>query len=451
MPHGPKGRGFIMSKKDIKKDIIVGLDIGTTKIACVVAERVFASDGAETSGSGFHDLTSRDSSSGAFAFQGQSQFKILGIGISASHGLRKGMVVHVERTIQSIREAVLEASQRTGLPLSRVVVGIAGSHIQSFNSTGVVAVKDQEIQKSDIDRVLEAASAVAIPPDRKVLHIVPQEFTVDGTDGIKDPMGMSGVRLEAKVHIITGALSAAQNLIKCVKQAGLEVDTLVLQPLASARAVLSHDEMDLGVAMLDFGGGTTDLAVFQHNSLVHTASFPVGGNHITNDIAVGLRTTQPNAEEIKIQFGCAREGLINSEELIDVPELSEDRIKSVPRKTLGAIIEPRVEEMLQVAKREMDKHNLAHVCAGGLVITGGTALLSGLVELAEKIFDMPVKLASPRNIESGLNDLISVPQLATAVGLLASASLPARGKVQFRFGRRLPIVDQFRAWVKDLF
>lgn len=408
-----------------KKEFIVGLDIGTTKICAIVGE---------VSDSG--------------------QIDIVGIGTHPSTGLRKGVVINIESTIDSITKAVEEAELMAGCPISDVYVGIAGGHIKSFNSHGIVAVKDKEITESDVHRVLDAAKAVAIPMDREVIHIIPQEYVIDDQDGIKEPVGMSGVRLESKVHIVTGAVSSGQNLVKSCNKAGLDVSEIVLQPIASSEAVLTHDERELGVVLVDIGGGTSDIAIFSQGSLVHTSVLTVGGNHITNDIAVGLRTPQNEAEKIKVRYGCAMSSLVKGDETIEVPSVGGRKPRTVPRKLLAEIIEPRVEEIFSLIQREVVKSGYQDLVASGIVITGGSTILEGMPELAEFIFDMPVKRGLPISV-GGLKDVVNSPKFATGVGLLkyACRKNAARGKFQAR--DRVNVYEKVRSsmrgWIKDLF
>lgn len=410
-----------------KKDFVVGLDIGTTKICAIVGE-----------------LT-------------ESGIDIVGIGSHPSTGLRKGVVINIESTVESIRKAVEEAELMAGCKITSVYAGIAGGHIKSFNSHGIVAVKHKEITQEDVNRVLDAARAVAIPMDREVLHVVPQEYIIDDQDGIKEPVGMSGVRLESKVHIVTGAISSAQNIVKSCNKAGLNVAEIVLEPIASAEAVLTHDERELGVVLVDIGGGTSDIALFSQGSLVHTGVLAIGGNHITNDIAVGLRTPQNEAEKLKVRYGCAMSSLVKAEDTIEVQSVGGRKPRTVPRKLLAEIIEPRVEEIFSLVQREVLKSGYQDLMASGIVITGGTTILEGMPELAEFIFDMPVKRALPMGI-GGLKDVVNSPKYSTGVGLLKYAArkqLGNRGKFPIRVGSTINMYEKVRAsmsgWIKDLF
>ena len=373
-----------------RDNIVVGLDIGTTKITVLVAE------------------SNEDNS-----------FKILGYGTHPSEGLRKGVVVNLEKTVNSIMCAVQDAELVVGQKIESVYAGIAGDHIKGINSRGVIAVKgsDSEISSADVDRVIDAARAVAIPLDREIIHVLPQEFIVDDQSGIKDPLGMSGVRLEADVHIVTGAVISAQNIYKSIRRAGLEVKDLVLQPLASSYALLSPQEEELGVLLIDLGGGTTDIALFYDGSLRHTAVIGLGSGNITNDIAIGLRTPVDQAEEIKKSYGCALTRLVDPNEMIQVPGVGGRKPKEISRSVLAAIIEPRVEEIYSLVLKEIRRTEFADCLAAGIVLTGGGSLMEGMVELAEQVFDMPTKVGCPRGID-GSNEIISNPMYSTGVGLI---------------------------------
>jgi cell division protein FtsA len=409
-----------------KKDFVVGLDIGTTKICAIVGEIAEAGP--------------------------NPVIDIIGIGTAPSNGLRKGVVINIDSTVDSIAKAVEEAELMAGVEISTVYTGIAGGHIKSFNSTGIVAIKDKEIQQGDVQRVIDAAKAVAIPLDREVIHIIPQEYVIDDQDGIRDPIGMNGVRLEAKVHIVTGAVSSAQNIIKCANKAGLNVSEICLEPIASAEAVLSQDEKDLGVVLVDIGGGTSDIAIFKEGAIVYTGVLAIGGHHITNDISVGLRTPIAEAEKIKIDYGCALAALVSNDETIEVPGVGGRKPRILSRRLLAEIIEPRVDEIFQLIHTEIKKSGFADVLSGGVVITGGTTLLEGMPELAEYIFEMPVKRGIPMGI-GGLRDVVNSPKFATGVGLLKYG---ARQLQRTRFPiREKNIYDKvrgsMRTWVKDLF
>jgi len=371
------------------RNIIVGLDIGTSKVAAIVGEHNTEED----------------------------EIEIVGIGTNPSRGLKKGVVVNLESTVQSIQRAVEEAELMAGYQIHAVYVGIAGSHIRSLNSHGIVAIKDKEVSQADVDRVLDSAKAVAIPADQRLLHVLPQEYIIDSQTGIKEPVGMAGIRLEAKVHIVTGAVSAAQNIVKCIRRCGLEVEDIILEQLASAYAVLSEDEKNLGVCLVDIGGGTTDIAVFTDGSIRHTAVIPIAGDQITNDIAVALRTPVQHAERIKIEHACALTQLADIDDLIEVPSIGDRPPRRISRQNLAEIVEPRCEELLLLIQAELRRSGFDDLIAGGMVLTGGCAKLEGLVELAEEIFHMPVRLGMPRHV-TGLTDVIRNPAYATGVGLL---------------------------------
>lgn len=367
--------------------LIVGLDIGTTKICSVVGE-------VTTNG-----------------------IDIVGIGTHPSIGLRRGVVVNIESTVNSIKKAVAEAELMAGCEIVSVYAGIAGGHIEGINSHGVIAIKSREVTQKDVDRVLDAARAVAIPMDREVIHILPQEYIVDDQDGIRDPLGMCGVRLEAKVHIVTGAVASAQNIVKCANRAGLDVQDIVLESLASSETVLTPEEKDLGVALIDFGGGTTDVAIFSENSIRHTSVLTVGGNHLTSDISIGLRTPIAEAERLKINHGCCLGSLIEKDETIEVPGVGGRKPRTLSRRVLAEILEPRVEEVFELVKREIIKAGCLDFMTSGVVITGGSSLLPGVVEVAEQIFNVPARVGYPKDI-GGLVDVVNNPIYATGVGLV---------------------------------
>ena len=363
------------------------IDIGTSKVVALVGE---ISDGGKV--------------------------ELLGIGSHSSSGLKRGVVVDIESTVESIRHAVEEAEVMAGQSIRSVYVGLAGPHVRSLNSHGIVAIREGEVSPGDIERVIDAARAVPVPADQKILHILPQEFVVDDQDGIREPIGMSGVRLESKVHIVTGAASASQNVVKCVHRCGLEVDDVVLEQLASSQAVLMDDEKDLGVCLVDIGGGTTDIALFGGGAIRHTAVIPIAGAQVTNDIALALRTPIPHAEEIKIQYGCARAHSASEDETIQVPALGDRSPRRLLRRALAEVVEPRCEELLGLVRDQIRRAGLGGV-AGGVVLTGGSARLEGLIGMAEEVFEMPVRLGHPNSV-SGLGDVIRNPVYATAVGLL---------------------------------
>ena len=374
--------------KRTDKSLIVGLDIGTSKVSAIVGE-ITADDGIEVIGIGFHP----------------------------SRGLKKGVVVNIESTVQSIQRAVEEAELMAGCQINSVFTGIAGNHIRSLNSHGIVAIRDKEVTRGDVDRVIDAARAVAIPADQKILHILPQEYIIDKQEGIREPIGMSGVRLESKVHMVTGAVSAAQNIIKCVRRCGLEVDDIILEQLASSEAVLLEDEKDLGVCLVDIGGGTTDIAVFNDGAIRHTAVIPIAGAQVTNDIAVALRTPTQNAEEIKIRYACALAKLAAPEETIEVPSVGDRPPRRLARQTLGEVVEPRYEELLTLIQAELRRSGYEDLIAAGMVLTGGSSKMEGLIGLAEEILHMPVRLGVPHAV-SGLADIVRNPIHSTGVGLL---------------------------------
>ena len=370
-------------------NVIVGLDIGTTKVCTVIAQR---------------DET--------------GNLEIKGVGTSPSHGLRKGVVVNIDATVESIKKAVEEAELMAGIEINDVYVGIAGGHIEGMNSRGVIAVssKGREITQSEVDRVIDAARAVVIPMDREVIHVLPQEFIVDDQDGVKDPIGMCGVRLEAEIHMVTGAVTSAQNIVKSVKRAGFGVQDIVLQPLASANAVLNEDEKELGCVLIDIGGGTTDVLMYVDGAVWHTGVLSIGGNHVTNDLTVGLRTPGQSAEIIKKKHGCAHRNLINPSEMIEVPSVGGRQPKMVHRTFLAEIIQPRMEEIFSLVHREVKMTGFEDLISAGVVITGGASLMDGTVEVAERVFNLPVRIGMPTGV-TGLIDVISSPMYSTGVGL----------------------------------
>lgn len=409
-------------------DLLVGLDIGTTKI-CVVVGKVV--DG---------------------------KVSIIGIGSHPSTGLRKGVVVNMDSTVNSIKKAVEEAELMAGIAINSCLAGIGGAHIKSFNSNGVVAVKDKEVKQDDIVRAIDAAKAVAIPADRELIHVIPQEFIVDDQDGIKDPIGITGVRLEVKVHIVTGSISSAQNVIKCCKLAGLEVDDIVLGQLASSEATLTPEEKEIGVALVDTGGGTSDIAIYSNGSIAYTSVLPFGGNNITNDIAIGLRTPLEEAEKIKKKYGCAFAGMIGANETIEVPSVGGRKPRTLQRKTLADIIEPRVEEISLLIYEEIKKSGLERLLASGVVLTGGCANLEGIPELVENIFNLPSRRGYPIGV-GGLTDVVNNPIYSTGVGLLLygfkSSKSSKRGYGQGRSIKKLfngqKLLGRMREWFKEIF
>ena len=376
-----------MARKS-ERNLIVGLDIGTSKVAAIVGE--LGSDGS---------------------------IEIIGIGTTPSRGLKKGVVVNLESTVQSIQRAIEEAELMAGCQIKSVFAGIAGSHIKSLNSHGIVAIKDKEVTQYDIDRVIDSARAVAIPADQKILHILPQEFVIDLQDGIKEPIGMSGIRLEAKVHMVTGSVSASQNIVKCIRKCGLEVEDIVLEQLASCNSVLTEDEKELGVCLIDMGGGTTDIAIFVEGAIKHTAVIPIAGDQVTNDIAVALRTPTVNAEEIKRKYACALTQLASIDGVIEVPSIGDRAPRKISMQNLAEIIEPRYEELMLLVQAEIRRSGNEESIAAGIVLTGGSSKVRGLIELAEEIFHMPVRMGGPENV-AGLSEVIKNPVYSTGVGLL---------------------------------
>jgi len=374
------------------KKLVVGLDIGTSKIVAIVAE-----------------------------LKPEGGFEIIGMGSHQSRGLKKGVVVNIETTVNAIQRALEEAELMADCKIREVYTGIAGSHIRSFNSQGMVAIKDKEVTQMDIDRVIETAKAVQIPNDQQILHVLNQEFIIDGQEDVREPLGMSGVRLEVKVHMVTGAVSAAQNIIKCVRRCGLEVNDLILQPLASSVAVLSEDEKDLGVCLVDIGGGTTDIAVFTHGAIRHTAVIPIAGDQITNDIAMALRTPTKDAEDIKQRFGCALSQLADPQEMVEVPGVGDRSSRQLSRKTLAEVIEPRVEELYSLVQTELRRSGYEELLSSGVVLTGGSSAMQGMVELGEEIFHMPVRIGMPQ-YAGGLAEVVRSTRYATGVGLLIAGA-----------------------------
>lgn len=409
-------------KKGNKGQIIVGLDIGTTKTCAIVGEVT------------------------------DTGIDIIGIGSHPSEGLRKGVVVNIDTTVEAIKKAVEEAEHMSACEISSVYVGIAGGHIKSQNSLGIVAVKGREVNDDDVRRAIEASKAIAIPLDREILHTLPQNFIVDDQDGIRDPIGMSGVRLEAKVHIVTGSVTSIQNIAKSVNRVGLDIDDIVLEQIAASEAVLSNDEKDLGVVLLDIGGGTTNIAVFSDGSIKHSAVLPVGGNYITSDIATGLRTPLIEAEKIKIRYGCAYTPMIPKDEIIEIPSVGGREPREVSRQVLGRIIEPRCEEILNMSYREIIKSGYEDILAAGVVLTGGTSLLEGISELTEHVFNMPVRRGCPAGV-GGLTDVVNSPMYATGVGLIIyggkTVSKAKTRKVEGHILERS--LDKLKRWLLEFF
>ena len=376
---------------------LVSLDVGSTKI-CVVVARIV-----------------------------DNKVNIAGIGSHPSTGLRKGVVVNIDSTVGSMKKAIEEAELMAGIKIAGCLAGVAGAHIKSFNSNGVVAVKDKEVRKDDVTRAIDAAKAVAIPADRELIHVIPQEYIVDDQDGIKDPLGMSGVRLEVKVHIVTGSVTSTQNIVKCCYLAGLSVEDLILGQLASSEATLTPEETEIGVAVVDIGGGTSDIAVYANGAIRHTAILPFGGSHVTNDIAIGLRTPVDEAEKIKKRYGCALSKMVGANETIEVPSVGGRKPRTLMRKTLADIIEPRVEEILSLIHEEIKKSGYEKLLASGVVLTGGCANLEGIVELAETVFSLPVRKGLPIGV-GGLVDVVNNPIYATGVGLILHGMEESKSK-----------------------
>lgn len=406
--------------------MIVGLDIGTSKVVAIVGE--VKADGS---------------------------LNIVGIGSHRSRGLKKGTVVNIESTVESIQRAVEEAELMAGCRIHSVYAGIAGSHIRSMNSHGIVAIRDREVTRADIDRVIDAAQAVAIPADQRVLHILPQEYIIDSQEGVKEPLGMSGVRLEAKVHLVTCAINAVQNIEKCIKRCGLQVEEIILEQLASSYAVLTDDEKELGVCMVDIGGGTTDIAVFTEGAIRHTGVIPIAGDQVTNDIAMALRTPTDNADEIKIKYACALTQLASPGEMIKVPGVGERPARELSRQALAEVVEPRYDELFTLVKAELQRSGYENLMAAGLVLTGGTSKMEGVIELAEEIFHMPVRLGMPQGVK-GLADIVRNPVYSTGVGLLLYGMKQQHH--QERSHNPVPVKDsqttlfkRIRNWIKNNF
>jgi cell division protein FtsA len=410
-----------MARRD---HIVVGLDIGTTKICAIVAE-----------------VTE------------EGTVNIIGVGSNPSRGLRKGVVVDIESTVESVKKAVEEAELMAAVQIESVYTGIAGSHITGVHSSSVVALKKQEVTRADIDRVIEAARSMAVlGPDRRLLHVIPREFMVDDQDGIREPLGMSGSRLEVSVQIITGAVTSAQNIVKCVNRAGLDVVDIVLQPLASSEAVLSAEERELGVAMVDLGGGTTDLAIFVDGSIRHTAILPIGGQNVTKDIAIGLLTSQTEAEKIKIKHGVARVDMVKDKETLEVPGMGERPARTVSRRELAEIIEPRADEMFDLVRHEITRAGYEGVLGAGVVITGGTSMLEGMPDAAERVLNLPARRGVPHGVE-GLRDIAGTPMHATGVGLILHAchhsdEMETAGRNGRRVGR---VFGRMKEWMFEFF
>ena len=409
-----------MSKEN--KNLVVGLDIGTSKVVAIVAELL-----------------------------PDNRLNIIGMGGHESKGLKKGVVVNIEATVYAIQRALEEAELMADCKIARVYTGIAGSHIKSFNSRGMVAIKDKEVSALDVERVIETARALPIPTDQQILHILTQQFVVDGQDGVREPLGMSGVRLEVEVHIVTGAVSAAQNIVKCVRRCGLEVNDLILQPLASSIAVLTEDEKDLGVCLVDIGGGTTDIAIFREGAIRHTVVIHITGDKITNDIAMALRTPTGEAEDIKIRSGCALRQLADPDDLVEVPGIGDRGSRQLSRQTLAEVIEPRVEELFSLIQKVLRESGYEELLSSGLVLTGGSSVMRGMVDLGEEIFHMPVRLGTPR-YAGGLSDVVQHPRYATAIGLLLEGqSQTQRGILALQGGSFRQVMSRMKEWFQRNF
>lgn len=412
-----------MSRVKDDKNLIVGLDIGTSKIVAIVAE-----------------------------LQPEGTLKVIGLGQHISRGLKKGVVINIESTMQAIQRALEEAELMADCKINNVYTGIAGSHIKSLNSHGMVKIKDAEVSQMDVDRVIETARAIALPADQQILHILTQEFIIDGQEDVREPLGMSGMKLEVKVHIVTGAVAAAQNIVKCIKRCGIEVSDLILQPLASSLAVLTEDEKELGVCLVDIGGGTTDIAVFKQGAIRHTAVVPIAGDQMTNDVAVAFRTPTQSAEEIKIKHGCALRQLADPREIVEVPGVDGRDPRQLSVQTLAEVLEPRVVELYELVLNELRRSGMEEMIASGIVITGGSAMMRGMVELGEEIFHMPVRLGMPRYV-GGLSEVVSNPRYATGVGLVLMGKQQLERQIsgQLESGSFARILERMKSWFQGNF
>lgn len=412
-----------MSRVREDKNLIVGLDIGTSKIVAIVAE-----------------------------LQLDGGLKVIGLGQHVSRGLKKGVVVNIDSTMQAIQRAIEEAELMADCKISAVFTGIAGSHIKSLNSHGMVKIKDGEVSQADVDRVIETARAVALPSDQQILHILTQEFIIDSQEDVREPISMSGMKLEVKVHIVTGAVAAAQNIVKCIKRCGLEVSDLILQPLASSTAVLTEDEKELGVCLVDIGGGTTDIAVFKQGAIRHTAVVPIAGDQITNDVAVAFRTPTQSAEEIKIKYGCALRQLAEPREVVEVPGVDGRDARQLSLQTLAEVIEPRVVELYEFVLNELRRSGMEEMIASGIVITGGSAMMRGMVELGEEILHMPVRLGLPGKV-GGLTEVVSNPSFSTGVGLIlmGKQQLERHLQLQMETNSLERVWERMRNWFRGNF
>ncbi|MFZ9641919.1 MAG: cell division protein FtsA [Candidatus Methylopumilus sp.] len=412
-----------MSRAKEEKNLIIGLDIGTSKVVAIVAELM--ADG---------------------------NINVIGLGQHVSRGLKKGVVINIDSTVNAIQRAIEEAELMADCTIKNVFTGIAGSHVQSINARGMVKIKDAEVTQADVSRVIETAQAIALPSDQQILHILTQEYIIDGQEDVREPLGMSGMKLEVKVHIVTGAVAAAQNIVKSIKRCGLEVTDLILQPLASSEAVLTEDEKELGVCLVDIGGGTTDIAVFKQGAIRHTAVIPIAGDQITNDVAVALRTPTQSAEDIKIKHGCALRQLADPREVVEVQGTDGRESRQLSVQTLAEVIEPRVVELYEFVLAELRRSGLEEMIASGIVITGGSAMMKGMVELGEEIFHMPVRLGLPRYV-GGLSEVVSNPRYATGVGLLFIGKRQVAQQIQVSldansFGR---ILERMKSWFQGNF
>jgi cell division protein FtsA len=404
-----------MSKDN--RDLLVGLDIGTSKVVALVAE-----------------------------LSPEGQFNVLGLGQTSSKGLKKGVVVNIEATVQSIQKALEEAELMSDRRIIQVFTGIAGNHIVSFNSSGMVAIRDKEVGTGDVERVLETAKAINIPTDQQILHILIQEFIIDGQEDVREPIGMSGLRLEVKVHIVTGAVSAAQNIVKCVRRCGLEVNDLILQPLASSLAVLTDDEKELGVVLIDIGGGTTDIAIYSQGSIRHTAVIPIAGDQITNDIAMALRTPTIEAEDLKIHHGVAKQELADATAMIDVPGVGDREPRPMSKQALAAVIEPRVEELFTLVRNIVRESGYEDMVSSGIVLTGGTSMMPGMVELAEQVFLKHARIGSPE-YRGHLHEVLRSPRYSTGLGLLMEGQAQLmRGRRSLQGGNFQGVVSRMKEW-----
>jgi cell division protein FtsA len=412
-----------MSRDREDKNLIVGLDIGTSKIVAIVGE-----------------------------LQPEGTVKVIGLGQHISRGLKKGVVINIESTMQSIQRALEEAELMADCKINNVYTGIAGSHIKSLNSHGMVKIKDAEVSQMDVDRVIETARAIPLPADQQILHILTQDYIIDGQEDVREPLGMSGMRLEVKVHIVTGAVAAAQNIVKCIKRCGIEVSDLILQPLASSLAVLTEDEKELGVCLVDIGGGTTDIAVFKQGAIRHTAVVPIAGDQMTNDVAVAFRTPTQSAEDIKVKYGCALRQLADSRETVEVPGVDGREPRQLSVQTLAEVLEPRVVELYEMVLNELRRSGMEEMIASGIVITGGSAMMRGMVELGEEIFHMPVRMGLPRYV-GGLSEVVGNPRYATGVGLvlMGKQQLERHLTGQMESGSFGRMMEKMKSWFQGNF